>query len=152
MRILTLVLLTIVSLGANAAEGMLTRSSNFPVSETMDRLEQAVKQAGFTVMARVNHGAGAKKVELPLPPTELLIFGKPKAGTLLMQSAPSVGLDLPLKYLVWQDAEGKVSIGWNDPAWLQTRHGISGQDKLLGKMAGALGKFAQQAAGEQAKK
>lgn len=147
MRILVLIVFMIVSLGVSAAEGMLTRASNFPVNETMNRLEQAVKQAGFTVMARIDHGAAAKKVELSLPPIELLIFGKPKAGSLLMQSAPSAGLDLPLKYLVWKDAQGVVQIGWNDPAWLQTRHAITDKDKLLGKMAGALGKFAQQAAG-----
>lgn len=146
MRYLLLILLLLVSLSSMAAEGMQVRESDFPVNETMNRLEQAVKQAGFTVMARIDHAAAAKKVDLVLPPTELLIFGKPKAGTLLMQASPSVGLDLPLKYLVWQDAKGKVQVGWNDPAWLNSRHELSGQDKLLNKMAAGLNKFAEQAA------
>jgi len=145
MRYLLLITLLLVSLSSVAADGMLVRASEFSVNETMNRLEEAVKQAGFTVMARINHAAAAKKVDLELQPTELLIFGKPKAGTLLMQASASVGLDLPLKYLVWRNAEGKVQIGWNDPSWLKSRHAISGQDKLLNKMAGALSKFAEQA-------
>lgn len=146
MRVLLLVLLMLIALSSAAAEGVQVRTSDFSVVDTMNRLEQAVKQAGFTVMARIDHGAAAQKVDLALPPTELLIFGKPKAGTLLMQASPTAGLDLPLKYLVWQDAAGKVHIGWNDTAWLETRHGIKGQEKLLGNIAGVLNKFAEQAA------
>jgi uncharacterized protein (DUF302 family) len=146
MRYFLLIPLMLISLLSVAADGMQVRVSDAPVNETMNRLEQAVKQAGFTVMARINHAAAAQKVDLELQPTELLIFGKPKAGTLLMQASPSVGLDLPLKYLVWRNAEGKVQIGWNDPSWLKDRHAISGQDKVLNKMAGALSKFAEQAA------
>lgn len=135
----------LISLASVAADGMRLHASGFPVNETVNRLEKAVKQAGFTVMARIDHAAAANKVGLELQPTELLIFGKPKAGTLLMQASPTVGLDLPLKYLVWQDTKGQVQIGWNDPEWLKTRHSISGKDPLLGKMAGALAKFAEQA-------
>jgi len=146
MRYFLLILLMLVSLSSMAADGMQVLTSEFPVNETMNRLETAVKKADFTVMARINHAAAAKKAGLTLPPTELLIFGKPKAGTMLMQASATAGLDLPLKYLVWQDAQGKVQIGWNDPEWIKARHAISGQDKLLGKMSGALGKFAGQAA------
>lgn len=146
MRYMLLVLLMLVALSCAAADGMQVRTSDFSVNDTMNRLEQAVKQADFTVMARIDHGAAAKKVDLALPPTELLIFGKPKAGTLLMQAGPTAGLDLPLKYLVWQDADGKVQIGWNDMAWVAARHGIEGQEKLLAKIAGVLSKFAEQAA------
>lgn len=146
MRYLLLVLLMLISLSSAAADGVQVRPSELSVVDTMNRLEQAVTQAGFTVMARIDHGAAAKKVDLELPPTELLIFGKPKAGTLLMQASPTAGLDLPLKYLVWQGADGKVQIGWNDTAWLEARHGIKGQEKLLTKIAGVLSKFAEQAA------
>ncbi len=146
MKHLSLILLMLISLTSVAVDGMQVQVSNFSVNETMNRLEQAVKQAGFSVVARINHGAAAKAVDMALPPTELLIFGKPKAGTLLMQVNSSVGLDLPLKYLVWQDSKGKVRIGWNDPAWLKDRHAVEGQDKLLAKMAEGLSKFAEQAA------
>jgi len=146
MRILLLGLLMLLSIAAYAADGMVVMVSEFPVTDTTDRLEQAVKKAGFTVMARIDHAAGAKKVGLELAPTELLIFGKPKAGTLLIQASPTVGIDLPLKYLVWQDANGVVQIAWNGPEWIKQRHQITGQDKLLGKMAGGLKKIAGTAA------
>lgn len=146
MRYLLLVLLMLIALSSAATDGMQVRASDLSVNDTMNRLEHAVKQAGFTVMARIDHGAAAKKVDLVLPPTELLIFGKPKAGTLLMQAGPTAGLDLPLKYLVWQDADGKVQIGWNDMTWVASRHGIKGQEKVLAKIAGVLSKFADQAA------
>ncbi len=129
-----------------AADGMQTLDSAHSVDATMDRLEQKVGAAGFKVFARVDHGAGAKSVDLPLPPTQLLIFGNPKGGTVLMQSAQTVGIDLPLKYLVWQDADGKVRIGWNDPGWLTARHGIGDRAPVVNKMTGALKKFATEAA------
>ncbi|MCP5305403.1 MAG: DUF302 domain-containing protein [Chromatiaceae bacterium] len=131
--------------GVGAADGLTTQASAHSVPVTMDRLENAVTAAGFKVFARVDHGAGAKSVDMPLAPTELLIFGKPDAGTLLMQSAASVGIDLPLKYLVWQDTDGKVTVGWNDPAWLVARHGISDRAPVVQKMTGALKKFADEA-------
>ena len=98
-----------------AADGLQTLPSTHSVAETVNRLESAVQSAGFKVFARVDHAAGAKRVNMPLPPTELLIFGKPDAGTLLMQSQRTVGIDLPLKYLVWETGRGEVMIGWNDP-------------------------------------
>ena len=129
-----------------AADGLLTLPSAHPVGETTDRLEAALGGAGFKIFARVDHGAGAKSVNMPLAPAELLIFGKPDIGTKLMQSQPSVGIELPLKYLVWQDAEGKVMVGWNDPAWLTQRHGIADRAPVVAKMQGALMKFAEEAA------
>ena len=83
---------------------------------------------------------------MPLAPTELLIFGKPEAGTLLMQSQPTVGIELPLKYLVWEDGDGKVMVGWNDPAWLTARHAIADRGPVVQKIQGALQKFANEAA------
>jgi len=131
--------------GVQAADGLVTMSSTRSVSETMDMLEQGVTAAGFRVFARVDHGAGAASVNMPLAPTELLIFGKPDAGTLLMQSQRTVGIDLPLKYLVWQQADGKVMVGWNDPAWVNARHGITDRAPVEQKMQDVLRKFASEA-------
>jgi uncharacterized protein (DUF302 family) len=137
----------LVSLPLYAADGMVVMGSSHGVAETMDRLESVVTIAGFNVIARVNHGKAAKNVGIELQPVQLLIFGKPKAGSMLMQNQPSVALDLPMKYLVWKDAAGKVNIGWNDPSWIARRHGISDKGKLVRKMTGALFKLATRAAG-----
>lgn len=131
---------------SHAADGLQTLQSSHPVGMTVDRLEQKLTSAGFRIFARVDHGAGAKSVGMELPPTQLLIFGKPKGGTALMQSQRTVGIDLPLKYLVWKDAEGKVHVGWNDPAWVTQRHGIADRAPVVKKLTGALRKFATEAA------
>ena len=91
----------------------------------MKRLEAEVKAKGLTVFAHVDHAAGAAAVDMPLRPTDLLIFGNAKGGTPLMQSVQSIGIDLPLKMLVWQDAEGVTWISYNDPAWLTSRLNLS---------------------------
>ena len=107
-----------------AAEGLTTISSDFGPKETMDRLEAELKANGVTVFARIDHAAGAASVGLPLRPTELLIFGNAKGGTPLMQSNQTVGIDLPLKALVWEDASGATWLSYNDPSWLAKRHGL----------------------------
>jgi uncharacterized protein (DUF302 family) len=107
-----------------AASGLTTVPSNFGPKETMDRLEAEIKALGMTVFARVDHAAGAASVGLPLRPTELLIFGNAKGGTPLMQADQPIGIDLPLKALVYQDASGKVWLAYNDPSWLAERHGL----------------------------
>jgi uncharacterized protein (DUF302 family) len=83
-----------------------------------------LESKGVTVFAVVDHSGEAAKVGMSLPPTKLLIFGNPKAGTPLMAAAPSAALDLPLKILVWQDAGGKVWVSYNSPQYLQRRHGF----------------------------
>jgi uncharacterized protein (DUF302 family) len=90
----------------------------------MDRLESEITARGMTVFARIDHTAGAAQVGLPLRPTELLIFGSAKAGTPLMQSNQEIGIDLPLKALVWEDAAGKTWLTYNDPRWIAKRHGL----------------------------
>jgi uncharacterized protein (DUF302 family) len=107
-----------------AAEGLITRRSIFGAKETMDRLEAVVKARGMSVFARVDHAAGAAAVGMALRPTELLIFGNAKAGTPLMQADQTVGIDLPLKALVSEDAAGMVSLTFSDPRWLARRHGL----------------------------
>ena len=144
--VITAILLFLATTSVQAAEGLITLASKHPVKETVDRLESALTGAGFRIFARVDHGAGAASVNMALPPTELLIFGKPKAGTVLMQQNPTAGIDLPLKFLVWESTEGGVSIGWNDASWLVTRHGISTTIPLVANISGALRKFATAAA------
>ncbi len=124
-----------------AAEGLINKTSSYNVQKTMDRLEKIVKDKGFNVIARVNHTAAAKKSGSTLRPTELLIFGNPKLGTQLMLSNQTIGIDLPLKVLIWEDDKGVVTLSYNDPAWLQKRHGITDRNKAFAKMTGALDKF-----------
>jgi uncharacterized protein (DUF302 family) len=109
-----------------AAQGLKTMPSHFGPQQTMDRLEAEVKARGLTVFARIDHAAGALAAGLTLPPTEVLVFGNAKAGTPLMHSVQTIGIDLPLKALVWQDGSGATWLSYNDPAWLAERHGLSG--------------------------
>ncbi len=107
--------------------GLVTLASPHSVKETVDRLEAEAKAKGLTIFARIDHASGASAIGLPLRPTELLIFGNAKGGTPLMQAAQTIGIDLPLKALAWEDATGKVWLSYNDPAWLTDRHGIAPQ-------------------------
>lgn len=128
-----------------AAEGLIVKTSKYSVQETMNRFEKIVKDKGFNIVARVNHSAAAIKSGSTLRPTELLIFGNPVLGTKLMQSNQTTGIDLPLKVLIWEDENGAVTLSYNDPAWLQKRHGITDRDKVFATMAGALNKFSDAA-------
>ena len=105
--------------------GLITIPSPYPVGETIDRLTDAATSAGMRVFARIDHRLGAEAVDMPLRPTELLIFGGPRGGTPLMQDRQSIGIDLPLKALAWEDEERRVWLTYNDPAWLARRHGLS---------------------------
>jgi uncharacterized protein (DUF302 family) len=107
-----------------SADGLIVVQSSHGSVETMDRLVAEIKAKGLTVFARIDHASGAKEVGLPLRPTELVIFGNAKGGTPLMQSNQEIGIDLPLKALVWQDATDNTWISYNDPAWLAKRHGL----------------------------
>jgi uncharacterized protein (DUF302 family) len=119
--------------------GLTTVPSAHSVKDTIDRLESEVKSKGMTVFARIDHAAGAKDVGLPLRPTELLIFGNAKAGTPLMQAAQTIGIDLPLKALAWEAADGKVWLSRNEPAWLADRHGETAQRaEVTQRLAAAL--------------
>jgi uncharacterized protein (DUF302 family) len=109
---------------ANAADGLVAVKSPHGAKATMDKLEELVKQRGLTVFARIDHAAGAAKIGKSLGPTEVLIFGNPQGGTPFMECAQSVGIDLPLKVLVWEDASAQVWLGYNAPAFLAQRHGV----------------------------
>jgi uncharacterized protein (DUF302 family) len=129
-----------------AASGLTTLPSSHGPKDTMDRLEAAVKARGMTVFARIDHAAGAAAAGLSLRPTELLVFGNAKAGTPLMQSVQAIGLDLPLKALVWQDGAGDTWLSYNNPAWLAKRHGLSGETATaIGMMTAALDAVAKAA-------
>ena len=104
--------------------GLLHVASPHSVPETLNRLESVLQSHGLTVFARVNHSGEAQKVGLTMHPTQLLIFGSPKAGTPLMVARPSIAIDLPLKALAWQDADGKVWLSYNSPQYLKERHGL----------------------------
>jgi uncharacterized protein (DUF302 family) len=100
----------------------------------------------MTVFARIDHAAGAEEVGLPLRPTELLIFGNAKAGTPLMQANQPIGIDLPLKALVFEDAAGRVWLSYNDPRWLAQRHGVGAAvDQFVDATAAALNAVATKA-------
>jgi uncharacterized protein (DUF302 family) len=129
-----------------AVDGLTTVRSSHGPKDTMERLEAEVKARGLTIFARIDHTAGAAAAGLTLPPTEVLIFGNAKGGTPLMQSVQTIGIDLPLKALVWQDASGVTLLSYNDPAWLAKRHGVSGAaEAAVGNLSAALRAIAQAA-------
>ena len=133
-----------------AADGLITLRSKYGPKDTMDRLENEVKAKGLTVFARIDHAAGAAEVGLSLRPTELLIFGNAKGGTPLMDSVQTIGIDLPLKALVWQDASGNTWLSYNDPNWLAKRHGLGHEaDAAVKAIAAALDAMAKTATAPQ---
>jgi uncharacterized protein (DUF302 family) len=149
-RIIFLVLIAIFAGGmrAMAADGLIKVASNYDPAETARRLEAAIQAKGMTVFAKVDHAAGAKAAGLDLGPTLLVIFGAARGGTPLMQADQSVGIDLPLKALVWQDAAGKTWVSYNDPEWIAKRHGLGGGLKpVIGKMDAVLAVVVNEAAG-----
>jgi len=133
---------TAIAISATAAHAeIIHKTSPHSVSQTIDKLEAAVTAAGATVFARVDHAAGAGKVEMDLRPTELLIFGNPKLGTPAMQGAQTAGLDLPLRVLAYADAEGVVHVVYHDPAELAATHGLPADAPYVKMMTGALDKL-----------
>ena len=106
-----------------SADGLITLRSSFGPKETMNRLEVEVRTRAMTIFAHIDHAAGASAARLLLRPTDLLIFGAAKSGTLLMQSVQTTGIDLPLKALVWQDEAGDTFLSYNDPTYVMHRHG-----------------------------
>lgn len=128
------------------ANGIVTKTSTQSVKDTVDKLEAIVMAKGFKIVARVNHARAAELSGQSLNPTEVLIFGNPKVGTALMKSNQAIGLDLPIKVLVWKNDKGVVTIAYNDPAWMVSRYGISDRDNVVKKMSGALHKFTDAAA------
>ncbi len=106
------------------ANGIVSRKSTHSVDETLQKLLQVLQSKGVNIFATVDHSGEAEKVGLTMPPTKLVIFGSPKAGTPLMLAAPSAAIDLPLKILISQDRDGTVWVSYNSPAYLEQRHGL----------------------------
>jgi uncharacterized protein (DUF302 family) len=120
--------------------------SRASAKETLDRLLAALAARKLTVFARIDHAAGAASIGLPLRPTEVVMFGNPKGGTALMQDRQPAGIDLPLKVLIFEDADGKAWLTYNDPAWIAERHGLGAASAAAVKaMVGLLGAIAQEA-------
>jgi uncharacterized protein (DUF302 family) len=131
-----------------APEGLTTIASAHDRTTTMDRMIAAIAARGMSVIARIDHAGAAAKAGLALRPTEVVIFGNPRAGTGLMQMAQTMGIDLPLKALIWQDENGAILLSYNDPRWLAQRHGVGAAgDKTLAAMAEALAAVAREATG-----
>lgn len=137
--------LAATALGTQAMAGTMQKTSPHSVTETMDRLQTAVEGAGATVFARVDHAAGAASVDMELRPTELMIFGNPKLGTPPIQANQTVGLDLPLRVLAYEDDEGVVHVTYHDPATLAADHGLPIDAPYLRIITGALDKLTSQA-------
>ncbi len=125
-------------MGISQNTGIITLTSANSVDMTIDRMEAAIKAKGLRVFARVDHQQNAKDMGLTMRPNTLLIFGSPKIGSPLMNENPTMGLDLPVKALAWQDEDGNVFLSYNDPAYLKDRHGIEKATMPLEKMTKAL--------------
>lgn len=138
-------LLFLPTAASAAGDGLVRKESAYSVTETIDRLQSALESKGLTIFARIDHAAGAAGAGLELRPATVLVFGNPKLGTPLMQSAPTVALDLPQKALAYEDAEGTVYLVYNDPAWLAARHGIGDRDDVLATVTKALDAFSDAA-------
>ena len=134
--LVAVVLMTLVSL-ASAAEGLVVVKSPYSVMETMTRFEDVVKKRGLTVFSRIDHAAGAAKIGKSLRATQVITFGNPQGGTPFMECAQTVGIDLPLKALIWEDGDAQVWLGYNDPLYLAQRHGVA-QCPVAGKLRQAL--------------
>ena len=128
---------------------MVVRESAHPVAVTVARLEAALAAQGIKVMGKVDHAANAGAAGLTLEPTVLVIFGNPKAGTRLMQADRTIGLDLPMKVLVWQDQAGRTRLTYTSPEALKERYGVDGQDRIFKKMSAALDGLTAAAAGSK---
>ena len=131
-----------VLLGSAADNGIVSKPSNHSVDQTVENLKNILQSKGITLFALIDHSGEAEKVGMKMPPTKLLIFGSPKAGTPLMLAAPSIAIDLPLKILVWEDGQGKVWLSYNSPEYLIKRHGVP-QDLL--KNIAVVGTLAEKA-------
>jgi uncharacterized protein (DUF302 family) len=132
--------------GTSMDDGLITVPSAHSVDDTAERLQAALEERGLTVLGVVDHAANAAGADLELPPTTLILAGNPNLGTPLMQSSRSFAVDLPQKFLVWEDDAGDVHITYNDPQYLADRHGVTDQDEIIETITNALANFAAGAA------
>ena len=131
-----------------ATDGLTTIQSRHGPEETINRIEAEITARDMTIFAQVDHAAGAAAIGLPLRPTKVLLFGNARGGTPLMQLVQTIGIDLPLKILVWQDAAGDTWLSYNDPQWIAKRHRLGQEaEATVSAMSAALGALARGAAG-----
>lgn len=135
-----------MAVSAYADSGLVTIQSAHDVAQTADRMEALLKEKGLKIFIRINHAAGAQKAGIALRPTELIIFGNPKVGAPLMARQQSIGIDLPQKMLVWEDAAGKVWLTYNQPEYLAARHGLPDDLTPFQKVGGVLKQLTAMAA------
>lgn len=147
MRILVAMIAAMLLVSPVSAQALKVRETTASVKDATDRLVAAIEGKGLKVAARVDHAAGAKTAGMEMPPTEVVIFGNPKLGTALMQANPQIGVDLPLKIVVWEAAPGKTMIGYTAPDALKARFDIKDKDALFAAMGQTLEGFAAAAAG-----
>jgi len=121
---------------ASSRPGVVVLAANYPVARTVERLESLLKENGVMIFARIDFSGDAGRAGLHMRPEQMLIFGNPKGGTPLMQAVPTVGLDLPLKALVWEDAEGRTWLAYNDPDYIVQRHAV--ESNLSINLAGVI--------------
>lgn len=135
-------MLATLSASATQPDGLIRHESPYSASQTVDRFVDLARNKGLHIFNTVDHAAGAERVDMTLRPTQVVIFGNPKGGTPLMQCAQTLGIDLPLKALVWTDAHGQTWLGYNDPAYLAARHGAP-DCPAVKPISNALAKLAQ---------
>ncbi|PSW20865.1 DUF302 domain-containing protein [Photobacterium sanctipauli] len=126
-------------------DGLEVVSSPYTVEQTVENLVKVLEENNMSIFGRINHAKAAQEVEIDLRPTELVIFGNPKVGSKLMQCQQSMGIDLPLKVLVFEDEDGKVWLSYNAPSYLEQRHKLVGCNALGKKIATSLAEFSEQA-------
>lgn len=143
--LIVVVLIVLISSTAFAQGGLVSVKSNHDVLTTANRLESALKEKGITVFARIDHAQGAQQIGQALKPTLLIVFGNPAMGTPLIQRSRSIGIDLPLKALIWEDQAGQTWFSYNAPEYLARRHGITEMAELIKKMEMALSNFSKAA-------
>ena len=149
-RLLIVFILTVGCLPFSAQaedNGLISKKSHYSVKVTLDRMEKILKEKGITIALRWSHSDRAKGVDIPLRPTDLLIFGNPKLGSHMFTSRQTAGIDFPMKALAWQDEKGTVWLTYNDPAYIAKRHHITDRDDVVKKMTGALNTFSDYATG-----
>lgn len=148
MRIIAvLVLALLAGCATTAGDGLVTVPSAHDVPTTVKRLQKALDARGMRVFNTIDHAAGAASVDQSLRPTVLVVFGNPRVGTRLMNCAQRVGIDLPMKALIYQDADGNTQLAYNPGSWIAARHGAEGCDGVVGNVDNALAAFAAAATG-----
>jgi len=148
MKKLIFIIFFITSMPLSADSHLIILESSHSTQETANRFANLVEEKGLTLFARIDHAKNAASVDLELGPTEVILFGNPKVGTLLMQCAATIGIDLPQKVLVWENAEGATQLAYTDPNYLKDLHGLQGCEDVITKVSTLLAKLASAATSE----